>query len=632
MRSDSRLLLSHTVAGRGVGVQGGDDGAAQERSSSLPSPVALQLLDIPFVLPLKQLPERVGGHLPRWAYEVQYTLVGADRTRYDVRVSGDPSLGLPFGQDADVLLALFKILESEPGQHDLSSGVFRSPSYQMICRALGKTPTGRRFREIRDALTRLAGVRIYSRVVIDKTALAARIAGGDGAAPEVPTASTARRDVTHEMRWLLEYRVTERVEERRAAPRLIAGGRDGLAAPGSGADRDDGEVDGDGGADGAAERQSQMWIQHLAINPFWVAQAVSGWAGWIDVERHARLKSPTARRLYQICAATAARQVAAPWQFAEEALAAACLLTTSATKKPTKVRQQLDSAADELREAGLVSAAGWQGARRGPKTFEVHPAPLLQFADLLRGIGLTDPPDFRVQYAVLRHFGVTPTRARALLADHPGQVGEVLLRACHLEATNPEAIERSWAGWIVHHVQAATSFRGEVEFQRWKTTALRALTAGDGGGSPRALPAARAGTATPAGPTSDEGGAEAAVPEARLRAHYALPAADEAAAGPWRAALDAVLAVISPFELYGLEVAVPIGIARDGEGEGDTLSVWVHPNDDVAAHMLARAVPRIERALHDACGGPVRVRVERRDSREHAVPASAAPGPDAGDA
>ena len=106
LRADSRLLLSHTGA------------------PSLPSPVALQLLDIPFVLPLKQLPERVDGQLPRWAYEITYSLVGADRTRYEVRVTGDPTLGLPFGQDADVLLALFKILEREPGQHDLAAGVF----------------------------------------------------------------------------------------------------------------------------------------------------------------------------------------------------------------------------------------------------------------------------------------------------------------------------------------------------------------------------------------------------------------------------------------------------------------------------------------------------------------------------
>src|SRR5438067_884131 len=445
LRADSRLLLSHAGA------------------PSLPSPVALQLLDIPFVLPLKQLPERVDGQLPRWAYEITYSLVGADRTRYEVRVTGDPTLGLPFGQDADVLLALFKILEQEPGQHDLAAGVFRNPSYQMICRALGKTPTGRRVREIRDALMRLAGVRIYSRVLVDKLVRAAKVLAADGTAPEVPTAGTVRRDVTHEMRWLLEYRAQERFER----------GAGSVAGGGGGVRRVLAAMEGPGrvGSDVAEELeepgvgQSQMWIRHLALNPFWVAQAVSGWAGWIDVERHARLKSPTARRLYQICAATAARQVATPWQFAEDALSAACLLTTSATKKPTKIRQQLESAADELREAGVLSSAQWLGTKRGPKTFEVRPAPLLQFADLLRGIGLTDPPDFRVQYAVLRHFGVTPAKARALLGEHPGQVGEVLLRACHLEATDPRAIEKSWAGWIVHHVQAGTSFRGEVEFQ-----------------------------------------------------------------------------------------------------------------------------------------------------------------------
>jgi hypothetical protein len=412
------------------------------------------------------------------------------------------------------------------------------------------------------------------------------------------------------MRWLLEYRVTERVEERRPTRLLSDGaGEADRGSPSSGPASDDPEDE------SVAERQSQMWIQHLAINPFWVAQAVSGWAGWIDVERHARLRSPTARRLYQICAAAAARQVATPWQFGEDALAAACLLTTSTTKKPTKVRQQLESAAEELREAGLVNAAAWQGARRGPKTFEVHPAPLLQFADLLRGIGLTDPPDFRVQYAVLRHFGVTPAKARTLLADHPGQVGEVLLRACHLEATDPGAIEKSWAGWIVHHVQAATSFRGEVDFQRWKSTALRALTSVAPDESPRTL--AR-------GPTPDRvtngrpDGPAVPAPEARLRAHYALPPEDVASAALWRAALDCVKPSVSAFELYGLEVAVPIGLLAGDDG-AEWLAVWVHPNDDVAAHMLARAVPRIEAALADAVERPIRVRVERRDTRQQPV-------------
>lgn len=562
-RSDARLLLAH------AGVP------------ALPSAVALQLLDIPFVLPLKQLPERVDGHLPRWAYEVHHKLVGADRTRYEVRVTGDPTLGLPFGQDADILLALFKILEAEPTHHNLETGSLTNPSYQMIGRALGKPPTGRRFREIREALTRLAGVRIYTRVSIDKTILAAKILTADGTTPQVPTASTTRRDVTHEVRWLLEYRASERTEA------LLH--------------RVDDEADG-GERHGDREvRNTQMWIQHLAVNPFWVAQAVSGWAGWIDVERHARLKSPTARRLYQICAATAARQVATPWIFPEDALMAACLLTTSTTKKPTKVRQQLESAAAELREAGVIAAAVWQGTKRGPKAFQVHPAPLLQFADLLRGIGLTDPPDFRIQYAVLRHFGVTPTKARALLAEYPGQVGEVLLRGCHLEATNPKAIEKSWAGWIVHHVQAATSFRGEVAFQRWRSSAIAAL----GPMATEPQTGRGAGISLPSAPAS--GVAES--PQPTLRMHYPLPPMDPDAALVWEAALATVLPTVSPFELYALEVVVPV--ARTAA----EVVVWVHPDDVVAANMFMRTLPRLEAALAAVVGAPTRVRVERHRHR-----------------
>jgi hypothetical protein len=463
----------------------------------------------------------------------------------------------------------------------------------MICRALGKTPTGRRVREIRDALMRLAGVRIYSRVLVDKLVRAAKVLAADGTAPEVPTAGTVRRDVTHEMRWLLEYRAQERFER----PAVAASSGSELAS--------DEEAALDAG-------HSQMWIQHLALNPFWVAQAVAGWAGWIDVERHARLKSPTARRLYQICAATAARQVATPWAFPEDALNAACLLTTSATKKPTKIRQQLENAAEELREAGVLASAAWHGAKRGPKTFEVQPAPLLQFADLLRGIGLTDPPDFRVQYAVLRHFGVTPTKARAMLAEHPGQVGDVLLRACHLEATDPDAIEKSWAGWIVHHVQAGTSFRGEVEFQRWRSSALAAIEQRDA----RLLDSSSdvdAAQLTLVAPATGQPLLDA--PTERIPAAFAEPTADPEAAARWTPALDEVLPTVGPLDRYGLEIAVPIGwrvaSAADGSASAE-LTVWVHAEDVVATRSLTRSLARLEAVLATHTGAPVRVAVAHR--------------------
>jgi hypothetical protein len=151
-------------------------------------------------------------------------------------------------------------------------------------------------------------------------------------------------------------------------------------------------------------------------------------------------------------------------------------------------------------------------------------------------------------------------------------------------------------------VQAATSFRGEVDFQRWRSSALAAL----GPASPAGLGTAAAGTsaraALPAGTAAEPAAASA------LRAHYALPPADPIAQARWEAALAEILPTVSPFELYGLEVSVPIA-STDEE-----LVVWVHPEDVIAANMLTRALPRLEAAL--ARGGatpaePVRVRIDR---------------------
>src|SRR5438067_3459207 len=196
-RSDDRLLL------------------AQQGVASLPSPIALQLLDIPFVLPLQKQPARdMGGRLPESAWRLEYELVGADRTRYRVRVTGDPVLGLPFGRDADVLLALFRLLDEEREVHDLATGTFRQPSFQMICRALGLGATGPLVRRIRDALRRLSHVRIESRVLVDRGEAAARLLTQDGSTtPSAPTAGTVRRHEVEESRWLLEYRTEERTVE-----------------------------------------------------------------------------------------------------------------------------------------------------------------------------------------------------------------------------------------------------------------------------------------------------------------------------------------------------------------------------------------------------------------------------------
>lgn len=552
-RPDDRLLL------------------AQQGVTVLPSPIALQLLDIPFVLPLQKQPARDGGRLPESAWRLEYELAGADRTRYRVRVTGDPMLGLPFGRDADVLLALFRILDDERDVHDLATGTFRQPSFQMICRALGLGATGPLVRRIRDALRRLSHVRIESRVLVDRGEDAARLLAGDGsAAPTAPTASTVRRHEVEESRWLLEYRTEERTVEERGA----TDEETGEEAPGRQVER-------------------TLWIHELRLNPFWVGQAISGWAGWIDVERHADLNSITARRLYQLCAAHAARHVRVPWVMAEHELRTACMLSTEG-KKPTRVRQMISEAAAELVEAGVLTEHTWRGApRRGPMELVLSPGPLLQLGGLLRGLGLTDPPDVRVQFALLRAFGVSASRARGLIAEKPGQVAEVLLRACHLRATDPSAVSKSWAGWIIHHVEHDTSFAGEVAFQEWRRTSLARLDGGAAAiGGPHVAPAAEPRRSAPALVPIVADETAPSVPR---------PPADPEADARWQRVLAVVRPQLSMLDYFGVEDAVPV--------RGDEQSIVLSSSNDIAARALMRALPRLGEVLAEHEGRPVDLKV-----------------------
>lgn len=544
---------------------------AEQGVATLPSAVALQLLDVPVVLPWQKQPPRDGRALPEAYWRVECQLTGADNSRYKVRITGDPHLGLPYGRDADVLLALFRVLDEGRQIHDLATGTLRQVSFQLICRALGLNATGPTFRRIRDALRRLSHVRIESRVLVDRSEEAVRLLAGTGSsAPAVPTSATVRRHEVEESRWLIEYRTEERTTE---TTMVVAG--------------DEMLVDGGAVAGGSTRTEHTLWIHELRLNPFWVGQAITGWAGWIDVERHARLDGLTARRLYQLCAAVAARDPRLQWVFGEQQLRVACLLDTD-DRKPTRVRKMLSDAAEELVAAGVLRSHEWRGTpRRGPMEFVLEPGPLLQLSGLLRGIGLTDPPDVRVLYAGLRAFGVSKEKARAMIAEKPGQVTEVLLRAHHLQKTAPESVTKSWAGWIVYNVERDTPFVGEVNFRKWRDRALARLAA-PVEGEPRASAPVDVAVDAPSG-------------ESRDRTDRPRPAAAPAALEEWEGILAALRPDLSPLDLYGVEDGVPV------ESRDDVLTVVV--SNDIAARALARLTGRVESMLAARAGRPVALRV-----------------------
>ena len=50
----------------------------------------------------------------------------------------------------------------------------------------------------------------------------------------------------------------------------------------------------------AGRAEHDVPAAELRLNPFWVSQAISGWAGWIDVERHADLSRRAQSLLEQL--------------------------------------------------------------------------------------------------------------------------------------------------------------------------------------------------------------------------------------------------------------------------------------------------------------------------------------------
>jgi hypothetical protein len=200
----------------------------------------------------------------------------------------------------------------------------------------------------------------------------------------------------------------------------------------------------------------------------------------------------------------------------------------------------------------------------------LEPGPLLQLSGLLRGIGLTDPPDVRVQYSLLRAFGVSAPKARS---------------------TDPSTVTKSWAGWIIHHVEQETSFAGEVAFQQWRRSALARLdapVAGGGRGS--------------AG-SGQDGGGRALLPEPVRDPvpQPARPPADESAGARWARVLDTVRPELSMLDYFGVEDAVP------QESSPEVLALAV--SNEIAARALQRLVPRIERVLEELEERAVTLRV-----------------------
>src|SRR5215217_1056336 len=154
--------------------------------ASLPVSAALDLVKLPLVLAMKK---RIGVTpesevaadaldddqlmrlpvLPEELYEVRFTTTDRFGIQHRIYISGSNRLGLPYGHDGDVLMALFalyaddrqRVLAGQPPR--VVDGEFLGVSVAMIARAMGYTRLdGGIAKRIRSALRRLAFVRIMA--------------------------------------------------------------------------------------------------------------------------------------------------------------------------------------------------------------------------------------------------------------------------------------------------------------------------------------------------------------------------------------------------------------------------------------------------------------------------------------
>jgi len=443
---------------------------ARPRPASLPVSAALDLVKLPLVLAMKK---RIGVPaesevaadslddeqlmrlpvLPEELYEVRFTTTDRFGIQHRIYITGSNRLGLPYGHDGDVLMALFALYGDDrqrvlAGQAPrIVDGEFSGISVAMIARAMGYARLdGGIAKRIRSALRRLAFVRIMASSTEfrdTRETASALLDGRTGTRPLTPTlrrpaaggagATSAREE---EVAWLLEYRW--RTEYNRTA---------------------DGEA----------------WIRRLRVNPLWLDQTASGWVAWIDMERYMSLGGPLAKRLYQLLACEAAYGTPAPWVFSVDALRGACAI--SPRRFANDVVKSLVPAAQELCAHGVLSSVEHRRIRNGVHELTVSPGPTLAMASLLRGASALDLHETQVQMMFLRSFGMDDRIARELIELDAAAVPEALLYALFVRDTAPGQVQRSWSKMIEERVRNGRSNAGTVGFEEWRRRQAAKLAA-----------------------------------------------------------------------------------------------------------------------------------------------------------
>ena len=386
--------------------------------------------------------------VPTEQNDITVALTDAVGARCTITVSGDPKLGLPYGTDMLVLMAVYRLLEDDRarvargGRSRLVDGALTGVTMRELLSAMGvpsDQQNGREIRRARMALRRLSGIRVemLEDLLRDFNEVAEGIRTGvPGSAPVVPERAA----------FAATRRPTTRVErEARIAVLEVEFAR---------VIRDGEEV--------------SALVDRIRLNPRWYNELVSGWVAWIDDVRYRSLSKGLARRLYELCAYDVAVGAESPWRMGEEALLDLLALRGDTPKARTDHRRAISAAARDLIDADVLESAEWEKLGKSDYVLVLEPGPVFTLPRWLRGTGLLDDRETRVLYGFLRSFGTDPARARAMVTERPAAVRAAVRYALFLYETDPSRVKASWAAMIAERVANQRSNGGIVGYAEWE--------------------------------------------------------------------------------------------------------------------------------------------------------------------
>jgi hypothetical protein len=581
--------------------------------AELPQPIPAGLLTLPiFRAAVKRGEADASGVLPEsaWRAQVVVTEPAGRYTYYEI--TGDPKLGLPYGGDADVLLAIAALAdrtdaEGRPHVNPVT-GEFAAPSLRMLARVLDLDMTKERAERIKGALERLAAVRIRAARLRQLDEVAGRadpVTLPSGNAH--PIWLEARRSTGTEPAGEA-VRPTRRARVPQEVAAVLPGGEWVSEAEGT-----EFLITYAWRTEYHRTARGEDWISKLQINPALLEQGERGWVGWIDCPTHAKLTRPIAKRLYQLTANAQARQ--APLRFELAALRQLCgIASGSANVRTAHVRDDVLAAAQELVEHDVLAAAEVTSVARGRYVFHFEPGVRLRVAGWLRGVGTPDLTEQRVLRLLLGSLDVAPKTAESLITESAGQVRQMLAYVFYQRERGQTV--RSPGRYVVDGVAGGWTYEGHDDFQRWfrerlagARSAPRLTARADGAEAPdapigppsasaggRRATARRSSAPAPTEPDVADGGE---LPGRNAPAEpdlgVGLPALAPEVSGWWAAASAAV-------HLHPL-VRAYLDRARPAAHRGVTLLVVAHTDGEAA--RLARDAHVVSDALAQASQGAV---------------------------